>query len=102
MLARAEFLGGIILCIGLFANPSPFKLRLHIKKRNQEFANAPRAPRVSIIILTELIFDFNNIFIARSITATPIIASIVAKIKNHVQTDEFEIELDHSGSLGIF
>jgi len=95
-------LGAIIFFTSLPAKPSAFKLRLHIKKRNQEFANAPRAPRVSIIILIELIFDFNNIFIARSITATPIIASIVAKIKNQVQTDEFEIELDHSGSVGIF
>lgn len=95
------FLDAIILCIGLFAKPS-FNPRLHIRKRNQEFANAPTAPRHSNIILKELIFDFNNPYIARSITKTPMIASTVAKIKNHVQTVEFEIELDHSGSLGIF
>jgi hypothetical protein len=90
------------LCIGLSANPSPFNPRLHIKKRNQEFANAPIAPRLNINILRVLIFDLNAIFIARSITATPSMASIVAKMKNHVQTVEFEISFDHWGSVGIF
>ena len=76
-------------------------MRLHIKKRNQEFVNAPSAARVNIIAFTVLIFEFNTRFNPRSTTATPRMASIVAKIKNHVQTVEFDSAFDHSGSVGI-